>query len=74
MYSSSNVQFQVYCQSLQTARFSKVPQLIPVANIYNVLIGLLTTNPCDKLSGRTDIGFKQKNDQTVNLISLDKLH
>jgi hypothetical protein len=58
MYSSNNVQFQVDYQSFQTARSLKVPQLLPFACMYKVLIGLITSKPCDKLSGNTNIGFK----------------
>jgi len=72
MYSSNNVQFQVYCQSFHTARSLKVTELISVFCMYKVLIGLFTTKPCNKLSGNTNIGFKRENNKTIDLTALEK--
>ena len=48
-------------------------QLIPVACMYKVLIGLLASKPCDKLSGNTNIGFKRDNGKAIDLKTLEKL-
>jgi len=74
MYSSNNVQFQVYCQSFHTARSLKVTQLISVFCMYKVLIGLFTTKPSNNLSGNTNIGFKCENNKTTDLTALEKFH
>lgn len=74
MYSSNNVQFLVYCQSFHTARSLKVTQLISVFCMYKVLIGLFTTTPSNNLSGNTNIGFKRENNETTDLIALEKFH
>jgi hypothetical protein len=66
MYSSNNVQFQVYCQSFHTARSLRVTQLVSIFCMYKVLIGLFTTKPCDKVSGNTNIGFKRENNKTID--------
>jgi len=74
MYSSNNVQFQVYCQSFHTARSLKVTELISVFCMYKVLIGLFTIKPCNKLSGNKNIGFKCENNKTIDLTALEKFH